>query len=271
MITSGFIKKICELHFVKNFLKGIIIGLTIFLIRWLTRQPASEIKGVGFKKGILILAPHPDDEILGLGGIILKTLKQKGKVQLIYLTDGEGSGVWPDKEVIKRYRIALSEKVREKLGILPTDITRLHLPDNSVPHPGQTGFEEAVYKVKLLIETHKPDIVFATHTLDYWPYDHVACAHIGKEAVKQSSSYKPQLWYYWVWTWYNLRPWQLFKLNYKKIIRVDIRAQLARKMELTGLYLNELTPEGKPWSGMLPKVLLKSLEQPFEIIEKIES
>ena len=217
---------------------------------------------------ILILAPHPDDEILGPGGVILQTLQQGGQVHLIYLTDGEGSGVWPDQEEIKRQRIALSEQVCNQLGIPTENITRLHLPDGAVPHCGQTGFDQVVREITQLIETKKPDAVFATHTLDYWPYDHVACAGIAKEAVRQSK-HKTQLWYYWVWAWYNLRPWQLLKLNFKNTLRVDIRKQLPRKKELTDLYLNSLTSVGKPWSGVLPKALLRALEQPFEIIEKI--
>jgi LmbE family N-acetylglucosaminyl deacetylase len=223
---------------------------------------------IKLQKIILILAPHPDDEILGLGGVILKTLQQGGKVHLVYLTDGEGSGVWPDQEEIKRQRIALSEQVCLQLGIPLENITRLQLPDGSVPHPGQAGFDQAVKEITQLIETEKPDGVFASHTLDYWPYDHVACAEIAKEAVRQSK-HKTQLWYYWVWAWYNLQPWQLLKLNFKNIVRVDIREQLTRKKELSDLYLNALTPDDKPWSGVLPKTLKMALEQPFEIIEKM--
>lgn len=222
-----------------------------------------------YYQNLLIIAPHPCDEIFGLGGYILQQIEEKAKVHIAYLTDGEDSRVWPDKSEIIRQRIILSEKACDQLGLKQSDITRLHLTDAAVPNPGQSGFVEAVQSIKQLIDALKPEAVFATHTLDYWPYDHVACAHIAREAVKQSS-YKPQLWYYWVWAWYNLRTKQLFKLNYKKICRIDIGDQLVRKKELKGLYLNELTPDGKPWCGVLPKSLLNALRQPIEIIEKIE-
>ncbi|MEI6139830.1 MAG: PIG-L family deacetylase [Mariniphaga sp.] len=218
---------------------------------------------------ILILIPHPDDEILGLGGVILQTLQQGGKVHLVYLTDGEGSGVWPDKEEIKRQRIALSEQVCNKLGIQSEMINRFHLPDAAVPYTGQSGFDQVVMEITKLIETIKPHAVFATHKLDYWPYDHVACAEIALEAVKHSK-HQTQLWYYWVWAWYNLRILQIFKLNYQKIVKVEIRNHIFLKKELTELYLKALTPDGKPWSGVLPNSLKKSLIQPFEIIEKCE-
>lgn len=246
----------------KTYLKKIVTRIVRRIVCFSTFYKQTDFSS------ILILSPHPDDEILGLGGIILQTLQQGSSVILVYLSDGEGSGVWSDQEEIKRQRIALSEQVCGKLGLKSSDITRLHLPDGKVPHPGQRGFEEAVQSVKHLIETLKPDAVFATHTLDYWPFDHVACAYIAKEAMRQSAS-KPQLWFYWVWTWYNLRPWQLFKLNYKKINRVDISKQLTQKKELSDLYLNAHTSDGNPWSGVLPKTLLRALEQPFEVIERI--
>lgn len=217
---------------------------------------------------LIILAPHPDDEILGIGGGILQILQRGGKIHLVYLTDGEGSGVWPDQAEIKRQRITLSEQVCEKLGLVPSNITRLHLPDGEVPLFGQRGFVEVVESLKTLINILKPDAIFATHYLDFWPYDHVACAEIAQEAVKQSII-KPQLWYYWVWAWYNLRFRQLLNLHYKNMLRVDIRDQHTRKKELINLYLRSLTPDGKPWSGVLPKVLLSAFNFPFEIIEKI--
>jgi len=252
-----------------NLLKRICKFINTYLIYWFIYRFTKSCLSVKQFNNILIIAPHPDDEILGLGGVILQTLQNGGKVHLVYLTDGEASGVWPDHKEIKRQRILLSIEVCNLLGIQPQDIIRLHIPDGGVPHQGQTGFGEAVLNVKELIEKIKPESVLATHKLDYWPYDHVVCGNIVHEAVKQSI-HKPQLWYYWVWAWYNLRPLQLFQLNYTKMFRVDIRKQLAKKQKLTDLYLNALTPDGKPWSGVLPKELIKALEQPFEIIEKIE-
>ena len=38
---------------------------------------------------IIIFAPHPDDEILGCAGLIQKVLKKKGKVWIVYLTNGD--------------------------------------------------------------------------------------------------------------------------------------------------------------------------------------
>lgn len=217
---------------------------------------------------VLIICPHPDDEILGLGGTIL-TLNENGcQIHIIFLTDGEASGVWHDLEEIRRQRTFLSDKIIKNLGLATSNIYRMHLPDSSIPHHGQGGFVEAVLHVREIINTVNPDAVFATHPLDYWPFDHVACSQIASVAVQQSE-HKPQLWYYWVWAWYNVRPWKLTFNSLKKLRKIDISDHLGQKKELINIYLKPMTPNGKPWSGILPKSLLRAFNCPFEVIERI--
>lgn len=224
-------------------------------------------KGLYFNR-TLVLAPHPDDEVLGLGGIIINLLTRGGEVCILFLTDGESSGIWNDIEEIKRQRIQLSEKSAVRLAINNSNIYRLHLPDGNIPHLGKPGFAEAVSDINELIDRVKPDAVFATHPFDYWPFDHVACAEIASEAIKLSD-HKPQLWYYWVWAWYNLLPWKLSVKRLKGLQKIDINDQLSQKKELIDIYLKPRTPDGKPWSGILPKPLLKAFKYPFEIVERI--
>ena len=38
---------------------------------------------------ILILAPHPDDEVMATGGVIQKALKANAKVKVLFLTNGD--------------------------------------------------------------------------------------------------------------------------------------------------------------------------------------
>ena len=242
-------------------------GYQVFLNYCLIRIFVKEISSIK-AKSILIIAPHPDDEILGIGGTLIKSISFGSKTHIVYLTDGEGSGVWHDKEEIRQKRILLSEKICERLNLKLSNITRLHLTDGALPHPGHGVFQETVEKIKQLIEEFKPDAVFATHTLDYWPFDHVACAHIARYAVNLSE-HKTQLWYYWVWAWYNIRPCKGFKIIYKKTRIIKIKEHMQKKKVLMDLYLTSLTPHGKPWSGILPKSLLKAFAYSYEVIERI--
>ena len=47
---------------------------------------------------ILVLAPHPDDEVLGMGGTI-KKLSKKNKISLVVMTDG-ASAQYKDPKMI---------------------------------------------------------------------------------------------------------------------------------------------------------------------------
>lgn len=40
---------------------------------------------------ILIIAPHPDDDVIGVGGTIFKLYNEKHKIDIIYVTSGTGS------------------------------------------------------------------------------------------------------------------------------------------------------------------------------------
>src|SRR5262249_54504406 len=60
-----------------------------FLLAWPTRdvvaQPA-ERDG----KGIIIFAPHPDDETLGCAGVMIRASRLKIPLRVVFLTNGDG-------------------------------------------------------------------------------------------------------------------------------------------------------------------------------------
>src|SRR5262245_63470691 len=39
---------------------------------------------------LLVVAPHPDDEVLGAGGLMQQVHAAGGRVRVVYLTDGDG-------------------------------------------------------------------------------------------------------------------------------------------------------------------------------------
>ena len=55
-------------------------------------------------KKILIVAAHPDDEVLGCGGTLIK-LKKNNKIKILFMTDGVSSRGKRIKEIIQRKKI----------------------------------------------------------------------------------------------------------------------------------------------------------------------
>ena len=41
-------------------------------------------------KNILVVAAHPDDEVLGCGGTLIKYKNNGYKINIVFFTDGEG-------------------------------------------------------------------------------------------------------------------------------------------------------------------------------------
>ena len=63
---------------------------------------------ISFKdQKVLILAPHPDDEVFGAGGLIHRIKREGGKVYILYLTVGT------TRDFSKRGGSTEKERVRE--------------------------------------------------------------------------------------------------------------------------------------------------------------
>jgi len=243
----------------KRTLRNLFVQISLLWIKVTARQTVITCND------ILVLSPHPDDEIIGLGGFIVKVLGGGGKVHIVYLTDGESSCSFSDEERVKQERFVLTNNVLSELKIPHEQVFRLHQKDGGVPQKGDKSFSELVDQIAEIIEETKPDAVFATHFLDRH-LDHVACSELAKEAVEKAN-HKSSLWFYWVWTWHFLLPWQLFKT--RKAQKIDISSQFKNKKELMDLYLIPKSPINIPWSGNLPKSMLYPFyNKPYEIVEK---
>lgn len=76
---------------------------------------------------VLVIAPHPDDETLGCGGIIAQMLQNDVTVAVLLVTDGNGGGRMPN---IKKIRMHEFECAKTVLGF--TKDFRLAFPDGGL-------------------------------------------------------------------------------------------------------------------------------------------
>ncbi len=124
-----------------------IISLTVFLCAfWLTlfAGEAKDLPSIEpFSKNdrILILAPHPDDEDIGCGGVIQRAVKSGAKVKIVYLTNGDHNEfafiVFKKRLILFNHEFVAMGKVRAEeakkamktLGLDESNLIFLGYPD----------------------------------------------------------------------------------------------------------------------------------------------
>ena len=102
----------------------------------------------GPNDALLIVAPHPDDETLGCGGLILRTRRSGGRVRVVFLTNGDGfpgaaalqsgktlDGLTPGDFVeLARVRQQNAADATRALGLDLADLVFLGYPDSGLAH-----------------------------------------------------------------------------------------------------------------------------------------
>ena len=148
------------------------------------------------KKKILIVAAHPDDEILGCGGTIARMVKEGCKAYTLIL--GEGVTSRDEKRDVEKRKDALerlkkqARKAGEIIGIDETFI--YNFPDNRFDTVPLLEIVKVIEKVK---EKIKPSIIF-THYHNDLNIDHqitykaaiTATRPVEEETVKEIYSFE---------------------------------------------------------------------------------
>lgn len=110
------------------------------------------------KMNILVIAAHPDDEVLGMGGTI-KKLSGSNEISLCVISEG-ASAQYKNKKMIKVRREAC-KKCGKKLGI--KNFYFLNFPDMKLDSIPQLTINQ---KIEKIIKKVKPEIVFTTPSND---------------------------------------------------------------------------------------------------------
>ncbi|MFC7649257.1 PIG-L deacetylase family protein [Streptosporangium lutulentum] len=82
---------------------------------------------------VVVIAAHPDDEVLGVGGLLSLLAEAGVRLRLIAVTDGEAShpGI-ADVPALAARRVNESESALEALGARAVEIIRLGMPDTGL-------------------------------------------------------------------------------------------------------------------------------------------
>ncbi|MGK5080851.1 PIG-L deacetylase family protein [Janthinobacterium sp. HLX7-2] len=200
----------------------------------------------------VIVAPHPDDEILACGGLLQLLAAQGSDLLLVAVTDGDashaGSPLWP-QERLRRVRPQESAQALETLGLAPPAWLRLRLPDGGV-----AGM--APHLATLLAERLQPgDRVFTTWRLDGHP-DHEACGWACASACSASGATLVEMP---VWGWHWAVPGDMC-VPWHRARRLPLPASvLQRKRAALHCFASQM--QGDPSTGQPPIVAGDALQR----------
>lgn len=199
---------------------------------------------------VLIVAPHPDDEVLGCSGLIQRLLRNGKQVDVVILSGGGKSHAGCcriEESLLIDSRRDLSRKAA---GLLDLPLRNLHFLD----YPdGSISFDcPETDRLKNLIETLHPNAIFVPHRGEGWS-DHLAAGDIVRRLIDKDP--KIELYEYCVWFWF----YNVWNIDWKNA-RILAMSPQEHKMKNQAIdaYVLPKAPCGKPWSGVLPDVFVKA-------------
>jgi LmbE family N-acetylglucosaminyl deacetylase len=198
--------------------------------------------------GLLVVSPHPDDEVLGAGGLIHSWASMGRPVTIMSVTDGEGAFPdWHGLDLIRRDE--LKDALR-KLSSNHVSVVRLGLPD------GKVGQHANRLRNALLALLDGSITLIAPFERDGHP-DHDA---IGEVCVSLARTHGVPIARYPIWTWHHTdpdafgeAPWARFPLS------LEARRAKARAAEC---FASQLNPPGL--APIVPRHVLSHFERSYE-------
>lgn len=113
---------------------------------------------------VLVIAAHPDDEVLGCGGAIARHRSQGDVVSILIMADGVSSRSGSDTGVLKKELTERQQCARQASAILGVDdLTLLSYPDNRTD---TVALLDIVQDIERAIARCKPSIVYTHHAGD---------------------------------------------------------------------------------------------------------
>lgn len=139
---------------------------------------------------VIIIAPHPDDETLGCGGIITKFSSNNIQTKILLLTDGNGER--PKKQLPKERK----KEFNNALSIYKnTKHQCLDFPDGKL----DKHYKQLLNLLSKYILEFKPNFIFVPYVLDY-SLDHKICNYVLADMLKKHNLQEIFIAMYEIWT-----------------------------------------------------------------------
>ena len=131
-------------------------------------------------KSVLVLAPHPDDEVFGCGGAIIRHVSAGDRVSVIVMTDGEGR---VEVALQAAYGEMRREESRDAARVLGYGVPSFW----SLPDAGIVYGESLVHQIQQAVVSCGADLIYAPSIYEMHA-DHRAAGMAALEAVRRLGS-----------------------------------------------------------------------------------
>lgn len=214
------------------------------------------------EKTILVITPHPDDDIIGCGGALAFLSDHRNRLIVVFLTAGEKGTFDPSAQVetIRRTRMQEAASAYKTLGFPDAKLIWLKYPDGELDF---APLREIRLRLTEIIRKHRPDIVFALDPgATYYRYhyrDHRTAALVSADAIGASMwpleypelgpAYRvPEVYYF-----YTAEP----------TLRLDVTAVYERKLAALAQHRSQFPPAINHYTGEGPPPSRGDLEAPI--------
>jgi len=220
---------------------------------------------------ILCFAPHPDDEILGCGGSLIKSLEAGREVYICYLSFGEnGSPIYSPRELtLIRKKEAVS--VSNFLGIPRKNVIFLSIPDNEISRYNLLNTKQ----ILKLIRTVKPDLVYLPHSKEK-SSDHAEASRLIMRALDMAGSNNFIKFGKYPWWVGNVLAYEVWTPLEEYQYSEDISAFIEKKIQALKIYKSQtiesgnvsdfISEKGKYLSGWRASMTLGEYREVFQVL-----
>lgn len=233
---------------------------------WLSQRSTAGVESadiVPASRRLVVVAPHPDDELLACGLLLQAHVQQGGSVLIVGVTDGEashaGDPAWPEPALAAARRDERLAGLRA-LGVPDAALRLLGFSDGGVT-AAQAALSHALRPL-----LRPGDVVVSTWRLDGHP-DHEAC---GRAAAEAASAVGADLWEapVWMWHWADPShpqiPWH--RLRVLRPPRLHSALAVTRKAQALACHLSQLAPRAGGQGPVLDDAIAQRAGWPFETL-----
>ncbi|MHA6493124.1 PIG-L deacetylase family protein [Pseudomonas borbori] len=216
---------------------------------------------VPYPRRAVIVAPHPDDEVLGCGGLLQLLCEDRRPLLLISVTNGSNSHQGSSRWTAQRLGIVRPQESADALNRLGLPQTAMKWIHGGFPDSALADYEDELKRF-LLNYLLPSDVVFSSWREDGHS-DHEAVGRATLQACREIGALfheVPICAWHWADPEDSRIPW-----HRARKVHLAPRVQ-ARKRHAIQAFASQLYPDEASGQANLTPPILERLQQPFEIV-----